>query len=120
MSSQDWEKINYLEYRSVCADVPTGSETEAANEAGAEVGEDVPVEVRHHQDVVEAGVLDHVETNCVQISLLELDAWMFLGSFTTTFQEQPIAHPHDVGFVDGGHLNIKLRPDCAVLRVPTV
>ena len=43
MSSQDWEKINYLEYRSVCADVPTGSETEAANEAGAQVGEDVPV-----------------------------------------------------------------------------
>ena len=78
---------NYLKYSSVCANVPTGGETEATNEAGAEVGEDVPVEVGHHQDVVEAGVLDHVETNCVQISLLELDARMFLSSFTTTLQE---------------------------------
>ena len=78
---------NYLEYSSVCANVATGGETETTDEAGTEVGEDVSVEVGHHQDVVEAGVLDHVETNCVQISLLELDARMLLSSFTTTLQE---------------------------------
>ena len=99
--------MNYLEYGSVSANVPTGGEAETANEAGAEIREDIAVEVGHHQYVVEAGVLDHVETDCVQISLLELDLWMFFCSLTTTLQEQTIAHPHDVGFVDSCHLQIK-------------
>ena len=103
----DRKKLNYLKNSPVCANVATGGEPEATDEASTEVGEDVPVEVGHHQDVIEAGVLDHVETNCVQISLLELDLGVFLGSFTTTFQEQPVAHPHDVGFVDGSYLKIK-------------
>merc|ERR1719211_471269 len=105
LPSNVWSSsVDSLEYCSVCANVSTGGEAESTNEAGAEVGEDVPVEVGHHQDVVEAGVLDHVETNCVQVSLLELDLGVFLGSFATTFQEQTVAHPHDVGFVDGSHL----------------
>ena len=99
--------VHSLEYRAVSANVAAGSKAEAADEAGAEVGEDVSVEVGHHKDVILTGVLHHVETHGVQVPLLELDAGMGLCRFSAAFQEQTITHPHDVGFMNRCNLKEK-------------
>ncbi len=65
--------VDGLEDGAPRAHVAGGGEAEAADEARAQVGDDVAVQVRHHQDVVLGGVLHHVQADSVEILLLEFD-----------------------------------------------
>ncbi len=48
----------YLKDGAVGADIAGGSEAQPTNEAGAQVRQDVAVQVRHHQHVVLARILN--------------------------------------------------------------
>lgn len=54
-------------------DVPRRGKPEAADEAGAEIGDDVAVEVRHHHHVEVLRLLDEVHHSAVDDHLLVLD-----------------------------------------------
>lgn len=100
------------------------SESEATNEAGAEIGDDVTVQIGHDQDVVLGWILHHIQTHCVQVFLLKsvstnvmeqkgLLVWtnrgvpdfrILLSSLTATPKEKAVRHSHDVGLVNRSNL----------------
>ena len=55
------------------AEVRAGREAEAADQAGAEVGDDVAVEVRQHEHVVLLGPLHELHREVVDDAVVELD-----------------------------------------------
>ena len=63
----------WLEQRGLAAVVGAGRDAEAADEAGGEVGDDVAVEVRQHQHVVQLGLLHELHAHVVDDAILELD-----------------------------------------------
>ena len=64
--------VDGLEDRDVLADVGAGGEAEAADEAGAEVRDDVAVEVLEEQDVEAGGVEDELHAGVVHDDLVVL------------------------------------------------
>ncbi len=56
-----------------------GREAQAADEAGAEVAEDVTEQVGHHHDVVELGLLHQLHGHVVDDAIVELDLRELLG-----------------------------------------
>ena len=91
-------------------DGPAGShisrrrETETPNKPGAQIRNNVTVQVGHYQNIVLRGVLDHVQTDGVEVFLFEFDLRVFLGGLPAALKEQAVGHPHNVGFVNGGDL----------------
>ena len=85
------------------ADVTRGGQTQAADQAGAHVREDVPVEVGHDEDfVVVRGRVGHdLEARVVEQLGVEFDVGELLGDFPRDFQEEPVGHLHDGGLVHG-------------------
>ena len=71
--------VRGLEDRAGCADVRAGREPEAADHAGAEVGDDVAVEVGQHDHVVLLGPRHELVAEVVDDAVLELDVGMALG-----------------------------------------
>ena len=65
--------VRRLEDGDALAVVRAGREAEAADHAGAEVGEDVAVEVRQHEHVVLLGPLDELHAHVVDDAVVELD-----------------------------------------------
>ena len=63
----------------VVADVGARGDAEAADEARAEVGQDVAVEVGQHEHVVELGLLHELHAHVVDDAVLELDVGVLLG-----------------------------------------
>ena len=93
-----------LEHRRLRADVGAGREAQAADHAGAEVGDDVAVEVREHDHVVLLGARDELVAEVVDDPVLELDVRVVLGHLAARLQEQAVGELHDVGLVGRRHL----------------
>ena len=93
-----------LEKRDLVTEVGTGRQPETADQPGSQVRKDVPIEVRHHDDVVLPRVLDQLHRHVIHDSVIELDVRMLLGDLLGDLQEEPIGELHDVGFVHGSHL----------------
>src|SRR4029079_4912412 len=72
-----------------------------ADEARAQVADDVAVQVREDQDVVQVRLLDQLHAHVVDDPVLELDpARVRLGDGPAALEEQPVRQLHDVGLVD--------------------
>ncbi len=56
-----------------CADVGAGGHAQAADQPGAQVAEDVAVEVGQHEHVVQLGLLHQLHAHVVDDAVLELD-----------------------------------------------
>ena len=97
--------VDRLEDRRLGPDVGARRDAEAADQPGRQVADDVAVEVRQDQDVVELGLLDELHAHVVDDAVLELDPALVLGrDRPAALEEEPVGQLHDVGLVDGGHL----------------
>ena len=88
----------------VLADVRPGGDAQAADEPGAEVGEDVAVEVGQDQDVVQLGLLHELHAHVVDDPVLEFDVGVRLGDLAADFEEEAVGELEDVRLVDARDL----------------
>src|SRR5215208_7232602 len=96
--------VDRLEDRDLLPDVRSWGDAEPAGKARAQVGQDVAVEVRTHQNVIEVRLHDELHAHVVYdavIYLLEVVLVVF-GDLEEHVPEQTIGELHDVGLVDHG------------------
>ena len=97
--------VHGLEDGRLGADIRPRRDTQTADETGAQVTDDVPVEVRQDEYVVQLGLLDELHAHVVDDAVLEGDPALVLGGDRpATLQEQAVRELHDVGLVDGRDL----------------
>ena len=97
--------MDRLEDRGLDADVRAGRDAETADQPGAQVADDVAVQVRQHHDVVQLGLLDQLHAHVVDDAVLELDpAVVVRRDRPAALEEEPVGQLHDVRLVDGGDL----------------
>ena len=84
----------------LCAEVRSRREAEPADQAGAEVGDDVAVEVRQHEHVVLLGPLHELHREVVDDPVLELDVAVLGRDVPRDVEEEPVGELHDVRLVD--------------------
>ena len=96
--------MSRLEHRRLGADVAAGRHAEAADHAGAEVGDDVAVEVRQHDHVVLLGARHELVAEVVDDPVLELDVRVVLRDLARDVEVEAVGVLHDVGLVGRGHL----------------
>lgn len=96
--------VDGLEDGGVATNVTRGGETETADEAGRQVGENVTVKVGHDHDAVSegGGVLGDAEADTVKEVLVVGNVGVLLGNGAAGSEEHAVGHLHDVGLVDGG------------------
>ncbi len=71
--------VRGFEDRAVGADVRAGRDAQAADQAGRQVADDVAVQVRQHQHVVQLRLLHELHAHVVDDAVLELDVGILLG-----------------------------------------
>ena len=82
-----------------------GRDAETADQTGGEVADDVAVEVRQHEHVVQVRLLDELHAHVVDDAVLELDLALVAGRHgPAALEEQAVRELHDVGLVDGRDL----------------
>jgi len=98
--------VNGLEDGALVANVAGRGQAEAANQAGAHVGQNVTIQVGHDQHlvVVREGVGRHLQAGIVEQLGVELDVGKLLGDLVGDPEEETIAHLHDGSLVHGTHL----------------
>src|SRR5665213_144975 len=86
------------------AQVCSRNQAQAAHEAGAEVADDVAVEIFKQQRVVLEGIHDQLHASVVDEVLAVENIREPLGHLAGTAQKKPVGELHDIGFVDGVNL----------------
>ena len=94
----------------VRADVRAGRHSEAADEAGREVADDVAVEVGQDEDVELLGALDELHRECVDEYLPGLDVRIPGRDLTEDGEEEPVGELHDVRLGHTGDLATPMLP----------
>src|SRR4029077_3484007 len=97
----------------VAPGVRTGRAPRPADHAGAEVRDDVAVEVRAAEDVVLLGPEHELHAHVVDDAVLELDVAVALGDLARDGEEQAVGVFHDVRLVHGRDLATAVAP-CVV------
>ncbi len=93
--------MDRLEDGRLRADVRARRDAQPADEAGREVADDVAVQVRQHEDVVELRLLDELHAHVVDDPVLELDLAVVLGGDgPAALEEEAVRQLHDVRLVD--------------------
>ena len=93
--------VDRLEDCRLGADVGARRDAEAADQPGAQVADDVAVQVRQHEHVVQVGLLDELHAHVVDDAVLELDPALVVGGDgPAALEEQPVRQLHDVRLVD--------------------
>lgn len=98
--------VDGLEDGGGISDVAGRCEAESTDEAGAEIRENITVEIRHDHDPirVRCGVLDHAETDSVEEILVVLDVRELLRYDSARLQEHAIRHLHNGRLVHRGYM----------------
>ena len=92
------------------SDVRTRRDTQPADKAGREVADDVAIQVRQHEDVVEVRLLDELHAHVVDDPVLERDPAVVLGGDRpTALEEEAVGQLHDVRLVDRRDLAAPVR-----------
>ena len=76
---------------------------ESAHQAGRQIGNDVAVEVRHHQQVEGLRAHHQLHAGVVHDQFVVLNIRKMRRHFAAALQKQAVAQLHDVGLVNGGH-----------------
>ena len=95
--------MHCLENTAFVANIPRWSKSQPADQTRTHVGEDIAVEVRHHEDfiVVRGRVRDDFEACVVEEFGIEVYGWKILRYSAGGVEEEPVGHFHDGRFVDG-------------------
>ena len=95
--------VDGFEDGTLVADVARGREAQTADQARAHIGQDVSVEIRHHEDLVVVGcwIRDDLQAGVVEQLRVELDVGELLGDFSSNVEEEAVGHFHNRGFVHG-------------------
>ena len=102
--------MDRLEDGGLGPDVGAGRDAQAADEAGRQVADDVAVQVRQHEHVVQVRLLDELHAHVVDDAILELDPAVVVGrDGPAALEEQPVRELHDVRLVDGRDLAPAVR-----------
>ena len=88
-----------LEHGELFSDVSGAAKAEPANHLGAEVGNDVAVEVGRHQHVVVERVLQQPHGDGVDVGIVHGDVREVLRHLARRLQEQAVGCAHHVGLV---------------------
>ena len=81
-----------------------GRHAEAADQTGAQVREDVAVEVLQTQHVELVRVHHELHAGGIDDGVVGLDLGVVLGDLAEAVEEEPVGELHDVGLVDRGDL----------------
>ncbi len=80
-----------------------GRDAEPADQPGRQVADDVAVQVRQDEDVVQLRLLDELHAHVVDDAVLEGDTTLVVRrDRPTALEEEPVGQFHDVGLVDRG------------------
>src|SRR5208337_1326260 len=90
--------------RHIITDIRTGCEPEPADEACGKVRNDIPVQVRQHEDIVQFRLLDELHTHIVYYSVLECDVGVPPGHVPGDLKEETVGIFHNIRLVHRGHL----------------
>lgn len=93
-----------LEDGDLAAHVAAGDDAGAADEAGADVGQDAAVQVGHDHDVELLGAADALHGGVVDDHVVGLDGGVLLADLLDGVAEEAVGQLHDVGLVDAGDL----------------
>src|SRR6185437_11906677 len=93
--------VDGFEDGAVVAEIRSGHQPQAADKGGAEVADDVAVEVFEQQRVVLERVHDELHAGVVNDVLGVLDVVELFRHFARATQEEPVGELHDVGLVNG-------------------
>ncbi len=78
-----------------------GRHSQATHETGAEIADNISVEVGQNENIVQFRLLNQLHAHVVDDSFFKLDVRIILGHFRRGRQVQSVGVLHDVGFVDG-------------------
>ena len=92
------------------SDVGAGREAQATHQTGAQVADDVTVEVGGDQHVELLRALHQLHAQGIDDAVVGLDVGVILGHFAEGAQEQAVGQLHDVGFVHSGDLFAAVFP----------
>jgi len=93
--------VGRFEHGAIRPDVHSRRHAQPTDEPGGQVAQNVAIEVRQHEHVVQLGLLDQLHAHVVDDAVLELDVRKFLGHASGGGQIQSVGVFHDVGFVHG-------------------
>ena len=93
-----------LEDGDVAAHVAAGDDAGAADEGGADVGQDAAVQVGHDHDVELLGPRDALHARVVDDHVVGLEGGVLLGGVVEGVAEEAVGQLHDVGLVDARDL----------------
>ncbi|CEE61328.1 hypothetical protein XAC2852_200040 [Xanthomonas citri pv. citri] len=96
--------VHGFEDRRVQTDVGARRQAQAADQAGAQVGDDVAEQVGGHDDVELLGTHHQLHAGVVDDHFLEFDFRILRGHIACHLQEQARGRLDDVGLVHGGDL----------------
>ena len=96
--------MNGFEDRALVAEVRARHHPQAADKCGAQIGDDVAVEILQQQHVVLVRIHHQLHAGVVDDVLAISDLGIFLRDVARAANEQAIRQLHDVGFVDGVNL----------------
>jgi len=102
-----WER-NHEPPRKTAAlgsDVGARRDSQAADETGAQVADDVTVEIRQDEHVIQLGLLHQLHAHVVDDAILKAILPSYCAAIVRqTVQEEAVRELHDVGLVDGRDL----------------
>ena len=91
-----------FEHRVLLAEIRAADDSETTHQAGAEIGDDVAVEVFEQQDVELLGFDHQVHAQRVDDAVVGLDVRIVGRDLAEAVQEQAVRELHDVGLVHRG------------------
>src|SRR5256885_662011 len=93
-----------IDARSANTANPALRSAQPADQSGAEVREDVAVEIGEHEHVVVLGRLDELHAHVVDDPVLEIEPGEFLRRLARGLEKEAVGELHDVGLVHGRDL----------------
>src|SRR5258708_24971785 len=96
--------MNCFKNRTVIAEVCAGNKAQAPDECGAQIRNDVAVEIFHDQHVVLIWIHHQLHTSVVDDVFAVSDLGKSLGHGAAAAQKQAIGELHDIGFMNGVNL----------------
>ena len=96
--------VRRLENRRLLPDIRPRRHAQSADQTRTQIADDIAVEIRQHDHIVQLRLLDQLHAHIVDDPILELDVRVVLRHLPAHLQPQPVRVLHDIGLVHAGDL----------------